>query len=100
MFAVLTPFPGTQIYEEAKRNNWIEDSNWSHYDMVHAIMPTETLTTKQVQEELYECYNAFYGSWKRRFQGLLSSNELKRRIYMYMARRGIIAQLRQLFKAA
>jgi len=96
LFAVLTPFPGTQVYEEAKRNGWIEDFNWSHYDMVHATMPTETLSTKELQEELYECYRSFYGSWRRRFKGFLSSNELKRRIYLYMARRGIIAQLKLL----
>jgi len=97
LFAVLTPFPGTQVFEEAQRNGWIEDDNWSHYDMIHATMPTETLSVKQVQEELYKCYRSFYGSWKRRFQGVFSSNELKRRIFLHMAKRGIIAQLRELF---
>ncbi len=97
LFAVLTPFPGTQVFEEAQRNGWIEDFNWSNYDMVHAIMPTETLSKEQVQEELYECYKSFYGSWRRRFQAFLSTNELKRRIYLYMARRGIITQLKNLF---
>jgi anaerobic magnesium-protoporphyrin IX monomethyl ester cyclase len=65
IFAILTPFPGTEIFEEAKRNGWIEDFNWSHYDMVHAIMPTETLSRMEVQEELYLCYRSFYGSWRR-----------------------------------
>jgi anaerobic magnesium-protoporphyrin IX monomethyl ester cyclase len=96
LFSVLTPFPGTRIYEEAKTKGWIEDFNWSHYDMVHATMPTETLSVKQLQEELYECYRGFYGSWKRRFQGFFSKNEMKRRIYLYMARRGIIAQLKKI----
>jgi anaerobic magnesium-protoporphyrin IX monomethyl ester cyclase len=97
MFGILTPFPGNQIFEEAKRNDWIEDTNWSHYDMVHAIMPTETLSTNEVQEQLYECYRSFYGSWSRRFRGLFSSNELKRRIFWHMASRGIIDQLKALF---
>jgi anaerobic magnesium-protoporphyrin IX monomethyl ester cyclase len=96
LFSVLTPFPGTGIYEEAKAKGWIEDFNWSHYDMVHATMPTETLSVKQLQEELYECYRDFYGSWRRRFQGFFSRNEMKRRIYLYMARRGIIAQLKKI----
>lgn len=97
MFGALTPFPGTEIYEEAERNGWIEDSNWSHYDMVHAIMPTETLSRNEVQEELYHCYRSFYGSWARRFQGLFSRNELKRRIFWFMATRGIVDQLKALF---
>jgi len=97
IFAILTPFPGTEIFEEAKRNGWVEDFNWSHYDMVHAIMPTETLSRKEVQEELYECYRSFYGSWKRRFQGIFSQNELKRRVCWYMAGRGIVEQFKRLF---
>jgi anaerobic magnesium-protoporphyrin IX monomethyl ester cyclase len=97
MFGVLTPFPGTEIYKEAERNGWIEDSNWSHYDMVHAIMPTETLSRDEVQEELYHCYRSFYGSWARRFEGLFSRNELKRRMFWFMATRGIVDQLKVLF---
>ena len=72
IFAILTPFPGTEIYGEVKQNGWIEDFNWSHYDMVHAIMPTENLSRKDVQEELYECYRQFYGSWRRRLLGIFS----------------------------
>jgi len=97
IFAILTPFPGTELFEEAKRNGWIEDFNWSHYDMVHAIMPTETLSRREVQEELYNCYRSFYSSFERRLQGLFSENALKRRIYWYMAFKGILRQLRKLF---
>ena len=97
IFAILTPFPGTELFNVAKKNMWIEDWNWANYDMVHAIMPTETLSRKEVQEELYKCYRSFYGSWKRRFQGLFSRNELKRRVFWHMLGRGIIQQLRDLF---
>ena len=96
-FMALTPYPGTEIYETARRNGWIEDTNWSNYDMVHAIMPTEQLTRKQVQEELYECYRSFFGSWKRRYQGMLSPNLITRRIYQYLARQAILTGLRSLF---
>ncbi len=72
IFSILTPFPGTQIYEEAKQNGWIEDFNWAHYGMIHAIMPTETLSRREVQEELYTCYRSFYGSWRRRLEGIFS----------------------------
>jgi len=97
IFAILTPFPGTEIFEEAKRNGWIEDWNWANYDMVHAIMPTETLCREEVQEELYNCYRSFFGSWGRRLRGLFSGKEIKRRVYWYMAVRGIVNQFRTLF---
>lgn len=97
IFAILTPFPGNEIYDEAKRNGWIEDVNWAHYDMVHAIMPTETLSTKEVQEELYECYRKFYGSWSRRLRGLFSPNPMTRRTYWHMMSAGLMNQLKALF---
>ena len=71
IFTALTPFPGTDIHEEAERHGWIEDFNLSHYDMAHAIMPTEELSRMEVQEELYNYYRSFYGSWKRRLGGVL-----------------------------
>jgi anaerobic magnesium-protoporphyrin IX monomethyl ester cyclase len=94
IFMLLTPFPGTDVYEEARRNRWIEDSNWANYDMVHAIMPTETLNRMELQEELMNCYRAFYGSWGRRFRGIFSSNKLKRRTYRYMASQSVLTQLK------
>jgi len=97
IFMVLTPFPGTELYEAAKRNGWIEDTNWANYDMVHAIMPTENLSREEVQGELYECYRSFYGSVKRRIKGLVSPNILKRRTYRYLASQGILKALRDLF---
>jgi len=97
IYTVLTPFPGTEIHDEAKRNGWIEDDNLFNYDMAHAVMGTEALTRLEPQEELYECYRSFYGSWGRRIRGILSSNELKRRIYGYMAGKGILSDLKALF---
>ncbi len=97
IFAILTPFPGTAVYEEAKRNGWIEDLNWANYDMVHAIMPTETLSIKEVQEELYHCYRSFFGSWSRRLGGIFSRKALKRKLYRYMASQGIVKQVKTLF---
>jgi anaerobic magnesium-protoporphyrin IX monomethyl ester cyclase len=98
IYMILTPFPGTKIYEEAKRNGWIEDTNWANYDMVHAIMPTQYLTRMEVQEQLYECYRSFYGSMPRRLKGLFSSNKLKRRTYRYLAGQGVLQELKRLFR--
>ncbi len=97
IFTVLTPFPGTEIYEVARDNGWIEDTNWAHYDMAHATMPTETLSRLEVQEELWECYRSFYGSWGRRLSGIFSKNSIKRRVSRHMIGEGIVQQFRALF---
>lgn len=93
IFMILTPFPGTELYDEAHARGWIEDWNWANYDMVHAVMPTETLTRKEVQQELFECYRAFYGEFSRRLRGIFSSNKLKRKTYRYLASQSLLRQL-------
>jgi anaerobic magnesium-protoporphyrin IX monomethyl ester cyclase len=97
IFMVLTPFPGTDLYDKARENGWIEDINWANYDMVHAVMPTEHLTVPEVQEELYLCYRGFYGSIKRRITGVFSKNTFKRQTYRYMAGQGLLQSMRDIY---
>lgn len=97
IYMILTPFPGTELYETAKTSGWIQDDNWANYDMVHAVMPTETLSRQEVQEELYGCYRSFYGSLGRRVKSLFSPNALKRRTYRHLASQGLLGALRDLF---
>ena len=96
IFMILTPFPGTDLYEEAKLNGWIRNWNWADYDMVHAVMPTESLSIEQLQHELYKCYRSFFGSWSRRIEGFFSKNSVKRRVYRYMVRQSVLNQLKSL----
>ena len=96
IFGILTPFPGTETYKTAKKNGWIEDDNWAHYDMLHAIMPTENLTRQEIQEELYTCYREFYGSWRRRLSDIFSQNHFTRRTYRYLVSQNLLSQLRSL----
>ncbi len=97
IFMILTPYPGTKLHMLAQQNKWIEDTNWAHYDMVHAIMPTQHLSRQELQRELFKCYRSFYGSMKRRISGVFSSNIIKRRAYRYMMRQGVLKALRGLF---
>lgn len=96
IYSVLTPLPGTEVHATASKNGWIEDANYAHYDMVHAIMPTETLSRGEVQEELFRCYRSFYGSVPRNISGFFSKNEIKRRCYRHMAGKRVLANLRGL----
>ncbi len=96
IYMILTPFPGTPFYDEAKSKGWIEDTNWANYDMIHAVMPTETLTTTEVQDELFRCYRAFYGKLSRTIRGYFSSQTFKRKTYRYMASQSLLRQLKAL----
>jgi anaerobic magnesium-protoporphyrin IX monomethyl ester cyclase len=96
LYTVLTPFPGTIYNELAKKNRWIEDTNYANYDMAHAIMPTETLTRKEVQEELWKCYQTFYGSYRKGIAGIFSKNKLKRNLYRHMAGQHVLTKFRRM----
>ncbi len=50
----------------------------------------------RIQNELYKCFQKFYGSWSRRLKDMLSKNTLRRRIYWYMVKQGILHQLKSL----
>jgi anaerobic magnesium-protoporphyrin IX monomethyl ester cyclase len=96
IYTVLTPFPGTDYYEVAQKNGWIEDPNYANYDMAHAVMPTETLKKKEVQEELYRCYKERYGSITENIAGVFAKNRLKRNLYRHYAKEHVISKLRRL----
>jgi anaerobic magnesium-protoporphyrin IX monomethyl ester cyclase len=96
IYSVLTPLPGTEVHTTASKNGWIEDANYAHYDMVHAIMPTETLSRGEVQKELFRCYRSFYGSVPKNISGFFSKNEIKRRCYRHMAGKRVLSNLRHL----
>ncbi len=97
-FMVLTPFPETELYEQAKSNGWIEDWNRSNYDTIHAIMPSETLSKQQVQHELYNCCRSFFSSWRRYFQSIFSTNQINGEVYRHIAHRNVPKQLKSLVR--
>jgi anaerobic magnesium-protoporphyrin IX monomethyl ester cyclase len=96
IYMILTPFPGTELYNQAVANKWIEDWNWANYDMIHAVMPTEHLSISEVQEELFLCYRHFFGKLSRVIRGYFSSNYFKRKTYRYMASQSLLRQLQSL----
>lgn len=64
--------------------------------MVHAIMPTETMSRREVQDELLECYKSIYGSVARNIRGVFSDNAILRRAYRHMASKRVIGKLRRI----
>jgi len=96
IYTALTPFPGTMYFDTAKKNGWIEDTNYANYDMAHAIMSTESLSRKEVQQELWKCYQTFYGSYIRNIAGVFSRNKFKRTLYRHMAGQHVLTKFRRL----
>jgi radical SAM superfamily enzyme YgiQ (UPF0313 family) len=52
-FAVLTPLPGTDLYEQTK--DQLLTSNYDYFDFIHTVLPT-TLPLKDFYNEYYQLY--------------------------------------------
>ncbi len=59
-FTVLTPYPGTPIYDFAVRNNLIVDRNWEHYTTIKPVMRGFHFTTRELGRMLMYAYRRFY----------------------------------------
>lgn len=84
IFTMFTPFPGSDVYNEAKTNNWLETEDYSLYDMSNAIMPTKHLTREQLMASYRWCHAAYYTNIWKLIKGLLSKNDWKRKIWRHM----------------
>lgn len=61
-FSILTPFPGTPIYQELKEKNLLDTENWKNYTVMKSVIKYEKLgLSKQlVERKLAEAYLKFY----------------------------------------
>ncbi len=76
-FPVLTPLPGTELYEETF--NMFEITNYDFFDFAHSILPTK-LAPKEFYQQLSNLYIKSYSIWryvKHRFNRFFSLNKDK-----------------------
>ncbi len=84
VFTIYTPFPGTEAFEEAQEEGWLETDDYALYDMAYPIISTEHLTRKQVIGLYNRAFASFYTDPVMMARGLFSSMHWKRVIWRYM----------------
>lgn len=57
---ILTPFPGTRVYEELEKEKRIFDKDWSLYDGQHIVFTPKLLSARKLQESVLKAYTGFY----------------------------------------
>ena len=97
IFTMYTPFPGSDVYEEAKSKGWLEISDYSKYDMAHSIMSNQYLSREQIDSLYYSCFSSYYLDPIKLIKGLLSRNSWKRKIWLHMIKYILKQILRALF---
>jgi radical SAM superfamily enzyme YgiQ (UPF0313 family) len=68
--AVLTPFPGTKVYEDLEAQKRIFTKDWSLYDVQHIVFKPKLLSANELQLNIIRAYYKFY-SIRRAFYLLL-----------------------------
>lgn len=59
-FSVLTPYPGTKMYDQLLRESRIFDQDWSHYTMSRVVFKPMQMTPEQLQQGRQGTYGSFY----------------------------------------
>ena len=61
-YHILTPYPGTRLYQTMKMQERILHDNWSLYDTRHVVYKTKGLSTDELKKGYDWAYQSFY-SW-------------------------------------
>jgi anaerobic magnesium-protoporphyrin IX monomethyl ester cyclase len=59
-FMILTPFPGTEIYETIEKENRLFHKNWDYYNGMFAVFQPKTMSPVRLIKETAKAYRKFY----------------------------------------
>jgi radical SAM superfamily enzyme YgiQ (UPF0313 family) len=53
LYNILTPFPGTNLYQKMDAEGRIHDHDWAHYDVCHSVIHPKGMTSEELQNGYY-----------------------------------------------
>lgn len=59
-FSLLTPFPGTSVYENLQKEGRLLSTNWSVFDGAHPVIRLDSLKPRELKHLLVQSYFEFY----------------------------------------
>jgi radical SAM superfamily enzyme YgiQ (UPF0313 family) len=59
-FYIATPYPGTPMYEQVKKNGWLRITDFDKYDTASPTFETPTMSMEKLAELRYKAYQDFY----------------------------------------
>jgi len=74
-FHILTPYPGTALYQQMASQNRITSHNWDLYDTRHVIYRPAKLTPERLEAGYWQAYRDFY-RWRSIFKGASTKSTL------------------------
>ena len=58
---ILTPLPGTDLYDQFEKTGRIIDRRWSHYDLNHVVFQPERFSPSELMDFYWKSYKKIYG---------------------------------------
>lgn len=59
-YSILTPLPGTEVYESFEKSGRLIHKNWSLYDGLHAVFYPRQMSAFDLQCGMIKCFKSFY----------------------------------------
>lgn len=78
-FHILTPYPGTRLFQQMEREGRIISHDWSKYDTRTVVYKTVGLTAEELKQGYDWAYREFY-SWRNIFKASFGHDNLKQRL--------------------
>lgn len=78
-FHILTPYPGTRLYQSMEKQGRLLHRNWELYDTRQVVYKTAGLSAEELKKGYDRAYKSFY-SWKNIYRASMQHDELKHRI--------------------
>lgn len=90
--AILTPFPGTPVYEQFCKEHRMITDDWSHFDMMNVTFLPKHMSPWELQETFYQASIYFYDFRSvRDIRRIFGSEYARRRFGLaIMARLGVL----------
>jgi anaerobic magnesium-protoporphyrin IX monomethyl ester cyclase len=95
IFTIVTPIPGTSFYDEMDTQGYIDDTDWSRYDLGHPVMKLPHLSRQELLDLLDHCYTEFYKRPKKIIRHGIFGDQFARDTYRFMRFVGSARQLKE-----
>ncbi len=60
LFNITVPFPGTEMFEWAKKHGYLRTRDWRNYDIASSVLELPTVSGKDVNRMYREAHHSFY----------------------------------------
>jgi radical SAM superfamily enzyme YgiQ (UPF0313 family) len=78
-FHILTPYPGTALYERMLAAGRITSYDWNRYDTRHCVFTPARMTAEELEAGYWRAYREFY-RWSAIFQGAWAKEDWTHRL--------------------